>query len=88
MAIAEMHGSKVFQNPLDEDKICGVLKAFLEEWGSENIVVALPRNWARYGTENVAGVRFEFSTENKIAIRAEYDNSVSAHYEYELDSVA
>ena len=35
----------MFQISLDEDKICGVLKAFLEEWGSENIVVALPREW-------------------------------------------
>ncbi|HEY9774119.1 MAG TPA: hypothetical protein V6C81_09970 [Planktothrix sp.] len=78
----------MFQNPLDEDKICSVLKAFLEEWGSENIVVALPREWARYGTESVGGVRFEFSTDNKIAIRAEYNNAVSARYEYELSGMA
>jgi hypothetical protein len=74
----------VFLNPQDEEKICSILKAFLEEWGTENIVVALPREWAAYGTENVAGVRFEFSTDNKISIRAQYDESVSAHYEYEL----
>ena len=74
----------MFQNPVDQDKICQVLKAFMEEWGTENVIVSLPKDWRPYGTDNVAGVRFEFDTDNMISIRAEYNNSVSVRYDYEL----
>jgi len=75
----------VFKDPTDEDKICQVLKAFMEEWGTENVVVSLPKEWQQYSrVENIAGVRFEFSTEALIAIRVQCDDVVNAHYEYEL----
>jgi hypothetical protein len=74
----------MFQNALDQDKICQILKAYMEEWGTENVIVSLPKQWREYGSENVAGVRFEFSTSDVISIRAEYNNAVSVHYEYQL----
>lgn len=74
----------MFQNPLDQEKICQVLKAYMEEWGTENVVVSLPRQWRQYGSENVAGVRFEFSTENRISIRAEYNENEAVRYDYDL----
>jgi len=76
----------MFQNPMDQDRICQVLKAYMEEWGTENIIVSLPKEWRQYGSENVAGVRFEFSTDDVIAIRAEYDDAVSVRYEYQLNA--
>jgi hypothetical protein len=82
---AEVGSIAVFKEPTDEDKICQVLKAFMEEWGTENVVVSLPRDWQQYSRiENIAGVRFEFCTEASIAIRVQCDNVVAAHYECEL----
>jgi hypothetical protein len=74
----------MFRNPTDEETICHILKAYMEEWGTENVIVSLPKHWRRYGTDNVAGVRFEFSTEDTITIRAEFDNQVSVRYDYDL----
>ncbi len=50
----------MFENQQDEETICQVLKAYMEEWGTENVIVSLPSEWRQYGTEYVAGVRFEF----------------------------
>ena len=76
----------MFENQQDEETICQVLKAYMEEWGTENVIVSLPTEWRQYGTEYVAGVRFEFSTERTISIRAEYKKTVFGHYDYELQA--
>jgi hypothetical protein len=63
----------MFQDPKDEDRLCQVLKAYVEEWGPENVVVSVPHHWSEYSTNTLGRVRLEFATENTVSIRVEYD---------------
>lgn len=63
----------IFKNPQDEEKLCQVLKAFVEEWGPENVVVSVPRHWQDYSTGNLGRVRLEFGTTNTVSVRVEYE---------------
>jgi len=63
----------MFQDPRDEDRLCQVLKAYVEEWGPENVVVSVPQHWSEYSTNTLGRVRLEFATENTVSIRVEYD---------------
>ncbi|HEY9871708.1 MAG TPA: hypothetical protein V6D08_21300 [Candidatus Obscuribacterales bacterium] len=63
----------MFQDPRDEEKLCQVLKAYVEEWGPENVIVSVPRHWREYSTNTLGRVRLEFSTDNTVCIRVEYD---------------
>lgn len=63
----------MFRNPDDEDKLCQVLKAYVEEWGPENVIVSVPSHWSEYSTNSLGRVRLEFATENTVSIRVEYD---------------
>jgi RNase H-fold protein (predicted Holliday junction resolvase) len=63
----------IFKNPQDEEKLCQVLKAFVEEWGPENVVVSVPRHWQDYSTGNLGRVRLEFGTINTVSVRVEYE---------------
>lgn len=63
----------MFQDPRDEDRLCQVLKAYVEEWGPENVIVSVPRQWKEYSTNSLGRVRLEFSTEREVSIRVEYD---------------
>ena len=38
----------IFKNPTDEDRLCHVLKAYVEEWGPQNVIVSVP-NKSIYG---------------------------------------
>jgi hypothetical protein len=63
----------MFQDPRDEEKLCQVLKAYVEEWGPENVIVSVPRHWKEYSTNTLGRVRLEFNTDNSVSIRVEYD---------------
>ena len=63
----------MFTDPRDEDRLCQVLKAFVEEWGPENVIVSVPRHWSEYSTNSLGRVRLEFCTQNTVSIRVEYD---------------
>ncbi|HEY9755455.1 MAG TPA: hypothetical protein V6C97_09860 [Oculatellaceae cyanobacterium] len=63
----------MFQDARDEDRLCQVLKAYVEEWGPENVIVSVPQHWSEYSTSTLGRVRLEFSTENTVSIRVEYD---------------
>ncbi|MBK9142836.1 MAG: hypothetical protein KC777_21775 [Cyanobacteria bacterium HKST-UBA02] len=75
----------MFRNPSDEDKLCQVLKAFVEEWGPENVIVSVPEHWANYSTNSLGRVRLEFATQNTVSIRVEYD---FVRLTYDVDLVA
>jgi RNase H-fold protein (predicted Holliday junction resolvase) len=63
----------IFQDPRDEEKLCQVLKAYVEEWGPENVVVSVPRHWEEYSTGNLGRVKLEFTTDCTVSIRVEYE---------------
>ncbi len=76
----------MFQDPRDEEKLCQVLKAYVEEWGPENVIVSVPRHWQEYSSSNLGRVRLEFDTEASVSIRVEYD-FVRLNYDVQLQAV-
>ena len=63
----------MFNDPKDEDKICDVLRAYVEEWGPEYVIVSVPKHWREFCPNNLGRVGLEFTTENTISIRVEYN---------------
>ena len=47
----------MFQNADDENRLCQVLKAFVEEWGPENVVVSVPTHWRCLSDGPRGGIR-------------------------------
>ena len=68
---------------MDEERICQILRAYVEEWGRENVVVVLPSCFERFTQGTVGGVRLEFTTENLISLRVEYEH-VRLSYDTQL----
>jgi len=62
----------LFNDPRDEDKLCDVLKAFVEEWGAEHVIVSLPVPWRHFWPSTLGRIGVEFATQNSISIRVEY----------------
>jgi hypothetical protein len=75
----------MFRNPADEEKLCQVLKAYVEEWGPENVIVSVPKHWEEYSTSNLGRVRLEFDTDSTVSIRVEYD-FVRLNYDVQLQA--
>jgi hypothetical protein len=75
----------MFQDPDDEEKLCQVLKAYVEEWGPEAVIVSVPRHWKEYGGSSLGRVRLEFSTGNTVSIRVEYE-TVRINYDVQLQA--
>jgi hypothetical protein len=75
----------MFRNPADEEKLCQVLKAYVEEWGPENVIVSVPEHWSEYSASNLGRVRLEFATRNTVSIRVEYD---AVRLSYDVNLVA
>jgi hypothetical protein len=75
----------MFKNPRDEEKLCQVLKAYVEEWGPENVIVSVPEHWSDYSTNSLGRVRLEFKTEDTVSIRVEYD-FVRLKYDVQLQA--
>ncbi len=73
----------MFQNPTDEEKLCQILKTYVEEWGPENVIVSVPKHWVSYSKDCLGKVRLEFTTDNTVSIRVEYD-FVRINYDVEL----
>ena len=63
----------IFQNPQDETKFCHVLRAYVGEFGPENFVVSVPRDWKDYKLGDLGIVRLEFATSNSVSVRVEWD---------------
>jgi hypothetical protein len=75
----------MFKNTCDEEKLCQVLKAYVEEWGPENVIVSVPRHWSEYSTSSLGRVRLEFATRDTVSIRVEYD-FVRLNYDVQLQA--
>jgi hypothetical protein len=75
----------MFKNPQDEERLCQVLKAYVEEWGPEYVIVSVPRHWKEYSSSNLGRVRLEFVTDHTVSIRVEYDY-VQLNYAVQLQA--
>ena len=73
----------MFQDPRDEERLCQVLKAYVEEWGPEHVFVSVPRHWREYSSNNLGRVRLEFVTESVVSVRVEYE-FVRLNYDVQL----
>ena len=58
----------MFEYPGEEDRLCQVLKAYVQEWGPEHVIVSVPAHWDGYMGHSLGRVRLEFSTTNLISI--------------------
>jgi hypothetical protein len=64
------------------DAICQQFKVLVEEFGCENITIALPHRWKSLSEKNALGrVSAEFCTEKHIIIRVAYPSGCLT-YEY------
>lgn len=62
----------IFVDPQDEERLCTVLRAYVEEWGPENVIVAVPKHWRAFCGNSLGKVRLEFVTEDMVSIRVEF----------------
>ncbi|MBY0547316.1 MAG: hypothetical protein K2W95_08495 [Candidatus Obscuribacterales bacterium] len=76
----------MFQDPNDEEKLCQVLKAYVEEWGPEAVIVSVPMHWKEYGGTSLGRVRLEFTTDNTVSIKVEYE-TIRIAYDVQLQTV-
>jgi hypothetical protein len=72
----------MFRDPHDEERVCQVLKAYVEEFGPEHVVVALPKAWQN-PEYSLGPTRLEFTTASTIDVRVEY-GPVLLNYQVEL----
>ena len=72
----------MYCDPKDEERICQILKAYVEEFGAEHVVVALPKAWenAQY---SLGPTRLEFTTHDTISLRVDY-GTIQLRYQVEL----
>jgi hypothetical protein len=75
----------MFKNPTDEERLCQVLKAYVEEWGPENVIVSVPMHWSDYSSNSLGRVRLEFTTNDVVSIKVEYD-FVRLKYDVQLQA--
>lgn len=72
----------MFKDPKDEEKVCQVLKSYVEECGPEAVTVKLPAKW--YSPEYTLGpTHLEFTTVDSIEIVAMLKDAIA--YEYKLE---
>ena len=76
---------ELFYNADDEDKLCQVLKAYVEEWGPEHVTIAVPGSWRDWASDRLGRVRCEYTTINSIAIRVAYSD-IRLVYEVQMRS--
>jgi hypothetical protein len=75
----------MFKDPHDEEKLCQILKAYVEEWGPENVVVSVPNHWKEYSGTSLGRVKLEFCTHSTVSIRVEYE-TVRINYDVQLQA--
>lgn len=69
-----------YRNSEAEERLCQILKAYVEEWGPENVIVSVPADWSEYSTSTLGRVLLEFNTDNSIDVRVEYGNKVMVRF--------
>jgi hypothetical protein len=77
-------GITMFQDPHDEEKLCQVLKAYVGEWGPENVIIAVPRCWSGRIARDFGKVRLRFETDDLVSISVEYACVPVCHFDVKL----
>jgi hypothetical protein len=75
----------MFKDPRDEERLCQILKAYVEEWGPEHVVVSVPTHWREYSASSLGRVKLEFCTTSTVSIRVEYE-AVRINYDVQLQA--
>ncbi len=70
-------------NREDEARLCLVLRCFIEEWGSNNVAIQVPKCWSTLGGSRIGRVPLTYETEAAIVIRVDCEQT-SLCYEYKL----
>ena len=57
---------------MNKEDLCKTLKAYVEEYGAENVSVNLPRSWEKYANDSsyLGRVKTYYTTDNLIRIEA------------------
>lgn len=77
--------SNLFREDGDEERLCQMLKIYVEEYGKENVVVTFPKGWETTSSQHPLGVkRMEFTNKNSIDIKAEFNGKVEYCFSMEL----
>jgi hypothetical protein len=76
----------LFQLPSDEENVCGILRAYVEEWGAENVLVSVPILWKPICPLRLGKAQVIFNTGNSIRILVVYQ-SVRLKYELQLNDL-
>lgn len=77
----------MFKHPSDEEKPCQALKALVEEWGPENVIVLVPKHWKDYGSSALGRVRMQFLTEAAVSIVVQLGEAEMCRYDCDLQHI-
>lgn len=70
---------------IEQLNVCRVLRAWIEEWGVQNVVLALPASWQDFcTTEDFCGMQLEFCTDSTICVHIEHSGG-RLNYEVPAD---
>lgn len=72
----------MFKTPEDEDNLCKALKAYVEEWGAENVTVKLPAAWK--DSKGLPSVITKFCTINTIELQSSFNGSPMTTYKVQI----
>ncbi len=78
----------LFANPKEEDRLCLVLKAYVEEWGAENLIVSVPAHWSDYPMSTLGRVLLKFETDNHVVISVQINDECVLRYAAQLTEEA
>ena len=61
----------------DEQKaeLMGVLKAFIGEWGTDSVVVSVPRQWESRGFTSLGPVALVYAGDDSVMIGVEHSSA-------------
>ena len=77
----------MFNDPQDEERLCQILRTYVEEWGAENVIVAVPEEWREYNTASLGQVRLEYGTNTSVSVRVEYESMRRLNYNVQLQAI-
>jgi len=70
----------MFLDPADEDRLCTILRAYVEEWGPEYVQIFVPCSWKdQMPARHFGLVPILYATENSIAIEVNYGDTRLRH---------
>ena len=78
----------IFFDPNDENRLCQVLRAYVEEWGPDRVVISVPKKWAGIRSNGHLGnVQLRYETEQSVTIHVEQiDGSIPVCYTVDLQT--